>query len=140
MDRINRPRYLDSSIDLDTPMSPRRRRINKKCPCADILQKNNMKFKEHANAYVYEFDVAGIPKEALNLIIEKDSRVIKLSGKINEKIDAENDIYESSRKVNLAVRIPRDGDIKTIKTILKNGILTIVMKKISYVGEKIKIN
>lgn len=138
MDFKNHPRFLNSMVDLDTPLS--QRRLNRKCPYANNCALNNMKFRKHKNIYIYDFNVAGIPKEALKLTVEKDRRLISLLGKVDEKNDEKNNIYESRREINMVVRIPMDGDIKTIKTMLKNGILTITMKKITINGEQIKIN
>jgi HSP20 family molecular chaperone IbpA len=98
----------------------------------DILQ-DRIKYKDVNGGYIYEFNVAGIPKEKINIILDRMTYTIKIDGKIDGKIDEVNDDdsghYTFSRSINQSVVIPKDSDLDNIRSELANGILRVTVKK-----------
>lgn len=84
---------------------------------------------ELANSYIFECDVAGIPREALEITLDNKSRIINVYGKIDEKKDDKTEYYTFSRNVNKSFRLPKDVDMSTIKSKLSDGIVRIIVNK-----------
>lgn len=105
---------------------------------SDDIFDNNIKFKEHNNKLIYEFNVAGIPKEALKLTLK--NTVLSLNGSIEEKSNNESGEYVFNRSVHQSVKLPSYVDISSITTDMKDGILKIIINKKQEDKREIKIN
>lgn len=101
----------------------------------DVLQ-NKIKYKNINNNYIYEFNVAGIPKEKINITLDRLTYTIKIDGKIDESNDEETECYAFSRSINQSVIIPKDSDLENIRSELNNGILKIIIKKQALTSNK----
>lgn len=79
-------------------------------------------YKEEDNKYVMQFIAAGYEKSEIKIKLENNYLVIKSNKEQESKLVAST--------VNYKFRLPYDANLDTIKSNLKNGILTIeVFKK-----------
>lgn len=99
--------------------------------------------KETNNEYILEAELAGIPKEEIDLSYENQS--LKISIKRSEELEKSTDSYiKRERSANSMVRIFYFPNVKEekIKAELKDGILTITLPKGEMLlkNNRIKIN
>ena len=82
--------------------------------------------------YVYEFDLAGVPKENIRLSIDENN-ILTLSGKKESKTEDKSDNYMKQEifygSFSRVIKLPDDIDQEKLDTKYSNGILKLTIKK-----------
>ncbi len=85
--------------------------------------------KEH---YIYEFDLAGVPKENITLSIDENN-MLSLSGKKESKLEEKKDKYVKQEifygTFSRVIQLPDDIDQEKVETKYDNGILRVTIGK-----------
>lgn len=106
--------------------------FNTNSPSYDIVN-NEEKFE-------VSLDVPGVPPENINVNLDKDSRMLTISGEREDKSDR----YYSASKFSQSFSLDPSVDIDKFNADLKNGVLVITapkdMKKIEESMRKIPVN
>lgn len=93
------------------------------------LVPSDIRYRELKNSYIYECEAAGIPRENIEISLDKKSRIITIRGKIDEKEYIESNYYSFGRNVDKSFRLPKNADITAIKSKLSDGIVRITVDK-----------
>jgi HSP20 family protein len=98
--------------------------------------------KEEPQAYVIEFDLAGVDKKDIKLSID-ESNLLTLSGKKEQKIEKKADTYVKQEifygSFQRMIQLPDDIDQTKLSTKFKDGILTLTIPKKEVKKPKAKI-
>jgi len=98
--------------------------------------------KENESSYVYQFDLAGVPKKNIKLSIN-DNKVLTLEGEKknfqenNSSGVLQQEIFYGSFKKS--IKLPENIDENSLTTKFDNGILSVTIKKIKIKKPKAKI-
>ena len=88
--------------------------------------------QDKAKEYIYEFDLAGVPKENIKLKINENN-VLTLEGEKETKTKSDKDGYVKQEifygSFNRVIQLPEDAKQEALKTEYKNGILTLTFPK-----------
>lgn len=98
---------------------------------SDLIGLYNLIEKE--NEYVYEFNVAGIPKELIKIKIDQQRNILIINGKY-ENNEENNTTYFYRRcvikhTINQNIQLPDNANSSEIVANIVNGILRITIKK-----------
>jgi HSP20 family protein len=82
--------------------------------------------------YIYEFDLAGVPKENIKLSIDENN-VLTLSGKKENKVEEKSDNYVKQEifygSFSRVIKLPDDINQDKLETKYDNGILKLTIGK-----------
>jgi len=92
--------------------------------------------------YIYEFDLAGVPKENIQLSIDENN-ILTLSGKKESKTEDKSDKYVKQEifygSFSRVIKLPDDIDQEKLDTKYTNGILKLTIGKKELKKAKSKI-
>ena len=83
-------------------------------------------------SYIYEFDLAGVPKENIKLSIDENN-ILTLSGKKESKVEEKSDKYVKQEifygSFSRVIKLPNDINQEKLETKYDNGILKLTIGK-----------
>jgi len=124
-------KYLDTMVDTHLTRS---KMANMVYPRVNVQDLNS--------SYVYEFDLAGIPKEDIKLSIDENN-LLTLSGKKENKIEKKSDKYTTQEifygSFSRVIKLPDNVDQDKLETSYKNGILKLTIGKKELIKPKSKV-
>jgi len=124
-------KYLDTMVDSHLTRS--------KLGNIGYPRLNVQSTKEH---YIYEFDLAGVPKENIKLSIDENN-VLTLSGNKESKIEESSDKYLKQEifygSFSRIIKLPNDINQEKLETEYDNGILKLTIGKKEIKKTKSKI-
>jgi len=98
--------------------------------------------KENNTTYTYEFDLAGVPKENIQLSIDENN-ILAISGVKESKHESKTDKYIKQEiyygSFSRTLKLPEDIDQNRVETKYDNGILSVTIGKKELKKPKAKI-